>query len=1362
MVGKTYESNYSSHRSAVRASKTSWLASGTAALITMLVIVSSALLLPGNAKAQTAGEGTIAGSITDSTGAVIPNAVVTATNVTTGLATRRTTTSAGIFTITPLLPGTYTVEVSASGFRGFKQENLAVNALNTVNLNPVLEIGGATETVTVSTAPPQLNTDSAVLGTVMENTTYSNLPLLMSTVTFAQRDPTAFASLTTGTQASTSSLRPAIVGGMGNNLQIIYLDGVPAETVNQQGDTRLVGLNVSVDAIDQFQVITSIPAVEYAGAGALNFTMKSGGKQYHGQISDYVRNTIFDSWSFTNKWVPKLGSTLAQCVASANRSLCQNKPFEHQNEFSASIGGKVPFTHEKLFFFVAYDLYHGNGPGSGSPAFYTVPTALMRQGDFTELNGGAGSGGVSGTGSNNPAIIFDPRTNTCAGAVCTRQAFQGIKNGLPTNNVIPAGYISPIAQSMQSFLPAPSDPTTVSNNYIGTRVAGNDNHLTDFRVDYDLTQNHRISGVGAIGVNHFLNNYGAPFLPLPYVGGDLASVFPKQFDVEDAYTFSPRLVNQFKYGYTRFYMDIHDATDGVHQYQADTLGITNLPTPTGQATTDFPTVTFGATAGITPSITNWKSGASAATTITSPATFSIIDNVSWIKGRHAMTFGGTFLFMQVKNAGPRGPTGLLTLPYNAISTAGYAPNSSALASAQSASAGGGYSYASFLLGAVGGSPTIALQPLVQQIDSRYKAFAPYFSDTWKLNSKLTLDLGLRWDYMQPYHELKNHFTFMNPNQTNPSTNTLGALQFAGNGDSTVFCNCKTPVQTDWKNYSPRVGLAYSVNQKLVVRAGAAILYTFGGGTGGGRTNGGGGLGAGQSLGYSTTATTTTPEITSGASAGPAFYLNTSSAYLGSAANSALGLTYPPTPTSSTLASEANLNAGNYLNSAGAVVTPSSLAYEDPVRSGQPPEFTMYNLGIQQALTQDLTMEINYVGNQAHHVFEVGAGGNVRGYWVNQLNPAYLLALGGVTGTNASGASVPILTAPATSANVAKARAASALALPMPGGDSGYFVTAANAKPSTSSLTVAQALVAFPQYSGVTDGWGSNVENFSYNSLQVTMIQRTRHGLTFNGNYTWSRNIGDDGSFRSGFALPSGIVDGTSSSFGQNRIDRGVTTIAQTHVFNLFGLYQIPLGGRGQLLGENPITRALLGGWSISGIYQAATGTPIAVTSNHCTSTPPNAGTCMPSLNPNGSSARVGGAYGSGPGGTIFSNLNSVLYVAPTAFAAPADLSTLPSTAHQFKFGNAPRTAPFGLRNPGVNNVNASIRRAFPMWRETSLVFEASVQNAFNRVQFNGPNATGVITSVSAAGVPTYSSTFGQISGIANQPRSWQLAGHINF
>jgi hypothetical protein len=1326
---------------------------GVTSIIWMVLATVLLLVQPPMGHAQTAGEGTISGTVTDGTGAVIASAKVIAINTATNIRTERTTSSAGLYMISPLPPGVYSVEVVATGFKGFKQENLIVNALGVAALNATLTIGQATETIVVNAAPPALDTDNATLGTTIENSTYSNLPILMSTITFAQRDPTAFASLTSGTQASTSSLRAAIVGGMGNNLQQIYLDGIPAETVNQQADTRLVGLNVDVDAVDQFQVVTSIPPVEYSGAGALNFTMKSGGLKYHGQASDYIRNTIFDAWSFTNKWVPSLGSTLAQCIASPNRSLCQAKPYEHQNELSLSAGGKVPFTRDKLFFFLAYDKYTGNGPGSGSPAFITVPTTLMRSGDFTELNGNIGSG-QSGTGSNNPAIIYDPRSNSCVGNACTRMPFQGLKNGVPTFNVIPTAYISPISQNLQSFLPAPSTSTAISNNYIGTRISGNSNHLTDYRVDYDWNSRHRISTLGAIGVNHFLNNYGAPFLPLPYVGGDLASVYPKQFVIEDAYTFTPRIVNQFKYGYTRFYMNIQDATDGIAAYGAPAMGITNLPAPAGQASSDFPNVTFGTNpTGISSNaLQGWKSGASAATTITTPSTFALVDNVQWLKGKHALTFGGMYLFLQVHNTGTRGPTGILTLPYSAVTTANYVPNSNTLATTNTLTSGVGYGYASFLLGAVGGTPSVGLNPLVQQIDSRYKAFAPYVSDSWKVTSKLTLDLGLRWDYMQPYHELKNHFTFMNPDIVNPSTLTPGALQFAGNGSSPAFCNCRTPVHTDYKNFGPRIGVAYSIDEKTVIRAGVAIVYSFGGGTGGGRTNGGGGLGAGQSLGYTTTASATTPEVTSGVGAAPAFWLNTQAGYLGSAASSALGLTYPPTPTDAQLSSQGNLNAGNYLSN-GKVVTAASLAYEDPIKSGLPTEFTVYNFGMERSLTRNLTVSVNYAGNQAHHVFEVGAGGNPRGYWTNQLDPAYLPILSGVTDTTGL---KPILTAPATLANVAKARTSSGLALPMPGGDAGFFVAAATAFPSNSSLTLAQALVAFPQYSGVSDGWGSNVQNFSYNSLQLTLNQRLNHGLTFNLNYTYSKNIGDDGTFRSGYNIPAAALDGGTHDWKQNRIDRSWTTISQPQVLNIYGVYQLPFGKGGHFGGDSMLTRAILGGWQISSIYQYASGTPMAVISSSCTGQAANSGQCMPSIATGARNARINGSFGTSSNGTTFSNLNLIKYVDPNAFVMPQDLSAVPGTTHQFKLGNAPRTAPLTLRNPGVQNVNAAIKRSFPLHEQVSLTIEADCSNVWNKVQFSAPN----VAWSTSAGVAT--NAFGQIGGIANQPRSWQFAGHVNF
>ena len=171
-------------------------------------------------------------------------------------------------------------------------------ALGTLGFNPVLTVGEASETVTVTAAPPVLNTTDATVGLVMENSTYSALPLQMNN---AQRDPTAFASLAPGAQAGT---RLPIIGGTSNYLGQLYLDGMPAETINQQGDNRLVSQAVSCRSpVDQFQVVTSTPSRRSTWVREPpTSTVKSGGTgQYHGQASDFVRNTMFDAWNFTSK-----------------------------------------------------------------------------------------------------------------------------------------------------------------------------------------------------------------------------------------------------------------------------------------------------------------------------------------------------------------------------------------------------------------------------------------------------------------------------------------------------------------------------------------------------------------------------------------------------------------------------------------------------------------------------------------------------------------------------------------------------------------------------------------------------------------------------------------------------------------------------------------------------------------------------------------------------------------------------------------------------------------------------------------------------------------------------------------------------
>jgi hypothetical protein len=1270
--------------------------------------------------AQTGGEAGIQGTVTDPTGAYIPHATVTATNTATGVVSTRETTGDGLYTISPILPGSYTVTVKAQGFSEFIQQNLNIDALVLTPLNVTLKLGSEDTSVTVTGAPPQLDTTNATLGVTIENATYANLPLQMSN---AQRDPTAFGALAPGAQGGA---RLPIIGGIGNYLGQLYLDGLPAETVSQQGDNRLVSQGVSVDAIDQLQVVTSTPPAEYSGAGAENFTLKSGGLKYHGQVSDFIRNTSLDAWPFSVK---------AQTIKNAaGVTVPAPKPIDHQNEFSASGGGHVPGT-KRVFFFVAYDKYHSRTVQN--PASFTIPSALEKTGDFTELNGGVGTGGLTGVGANNPAFLFDPTTTSCTGGTCTRQPLQAMKNGILTNNIIPANYISSIAKAQESFLPDPNNASTLTNNYTAGLPGGFDNHLVDYRVDFDVTSGHRISTIGALGTVNYLNNFATPFLPLPYTGGDLANIYPKVFAVEDAYTINNSLVNQLKFGFTRFYQNIHNSTQGVAAYSPATLGITNLPA--GQASQEFPGASFATTTKFgTAEQTFTTNSNSTATQLTTPNNYTLLDNVQWIKGKHAFAFGITAEWQEINNANPATFTGILSLPYTANSTANF------VGGALSTTATG-YSYASFLLGAVGGTPSIGLQP-VSEVGGRYFTLAPYVEDNWKVTSKFTVDAGLRWDYLPPFHEVKDRWSFLNPNLPNPATGTNGVNQFAGSyGGAGVSCGCRTPVQTYYKNFGPRLGITFQPDPKTVLRAGIGHVFSQGGGVGG---RGGAFGGTGQ-LGFNTTATGPA-EVTSGSAAGPSFYLNNSAAFQAAGlANTDLfgkGYAYPTAPTPS--AASEILNTGNYLNSAGKFVTAAGVSFADPYFSGRAPDFTFYNAGVEEAITKDITLAVNYVGNQSHHLensTNTGVG-TARGYWSNQLNPIYLAGLGNQTGLNLSGQAVPLLTAPATAANVAKAQAAMpGIAIP-----AGFQAAAA----VSSTATIAQGLVAFPQYSGVTDTWGQNVGNFSYNSLQVTLQERLSRGLTFNFNYTWSKNIGDDGPFRNGFDIPQAAISNGTHSWHMDRIDRGETTVSTPHSVHAYGVYQLPLG-QGHWGGQNLVTRALLGGWQLSGIYTYASGTPVQITYGGCTS--PLQGQCMPDINPafTSSSARIGGSYGSGTGGRTACNLGvgtgctAVKYFDTNGFKAPNTVNPANVSAINL-IGNAPRTAALQLFNPGAQNIDTSLRRTIKLHDAMALQIEVDCLNTWNHDIFAGPS--GVFGSAA----------FGTITSVSNKPRDFQLAGHFNF
>ncbi|MGD0548346.1 MAG: carboxypeptidase-like regulatory domain-containing protein, partial [Terracidiphilus sp.] len=360
-----------------------------------------AALATGVANGQLTGKGAITGTVTDTAGAVVANASITARNDATGINTTTKTTGAGDYNFPDLDPGIYTVVTTASGFEKLVQQNVHVNAMEAQAYNPVLTVGGSSIEITVTAEPPQLETSNATLGSTMENDTYSELPIEMGAYGNAdQRRATDFVYLMPGVQGNVTNgnatTNTGVVNGSGSRgaASAVYVDGVVFVRAGGNGDPRYVWTAMSVDAIDQFQVMTTGYGAIYEGQGVMNYTIKAGGAKQHGSVYEFFRNTELDTWGFFGKAINSVTQTPSNPTGYAI------KPVEHSNEYGINLSGPlVPFGKwkEKVFY---YGNYNGFRYTSATPTPMTFPT---NTGGTTGL--GQVNGDFSATG-NQP--IYDP------------------------------------------------------------------------------------------------------------------------------------------------------------------------------------------------------------------------------------------------------------------------------------------------------------------------------------------------------------------------------------------------------------------------------------------------------------------------------------------------------------------------------------------------------------------------------------------------------------------------------------------------------------------------------------------------------------------------------------------------------------------------------------------------------------------------------------------------------------------------------------------------------------------------------------------------------------------------------------------
>ena len=1136
-------------------------------IITILLVagVSTAFVF-----AQLSGRGAISGTVTDATGAVINNATITVTNNATGISAKALTTSSGAYQLTTLDPGIYSVTTEAPGFSKVVQENVHVNTAENFTYNPSLTPGATTETITVSAEPPALQTGNATLTTTMEQDTYSALPIQMGAGSAPdQRRATDFVALMPGVQATTGNptiSSGSVAGSPTANVSAIYVNGIPFTYGTSQGDPRFVWSAISVDSVDQFQVQTAgYPAI-YEGQGVQSYTVKAGGNKYHGSFYEFFRNTALDTWGF---YAP--GLTVRDPVTGITQPA--TKPAEHMNEFGGLLSG--PIWKNRMFLFADYDTYRfSHGPFA---ALQSLPTQAEYGGNFTDQ----------------AVDIYDPTSTVCdsTGTHC-------IRNKYPNRTVT---AINPISQYLQHFLPQLYTlPTTTGAIFVGGYRYGLVNWTVTSRFDWVVTSRNSMSLVFGKGRQATV---GGPAVQAASTGRNVTPFAPYNYGQEyaplttvwvftDTHTFTPHVLNQFVYGFGRYTGPSFNPNAG-GSFAATAAGITGLPP--GQASYAFPPVTFTGS-GSPP--TNWA-GALANTNVSNH--YDMIDNVQWQKRNHSLTFGGQLGWIQYQSTPATTGTTPLTLAASNAQTQGFrcatgATGTCTLAnSTTTLDTATGLPYASFLAGTF--SNASLTQYIATETGARFRPVSLYGQDDWKVNSRLTVNVGLRWDFYPTFREVQNRVSWLNATAINPVTGNLGTTAYGGSNAVSGACGCRTNISDYFKNFGPRAGFAYQLSPSTVLRASGGIMFTHGNAIGGGGRSG---TGTGL-LGFSAPVSNA--------------YVNTQTYNAAQSISGGFPVYAVPSTT--------NTYGVGFTTVPGFTGNPQALGYGDTYLGGRAPEYINWTFGFQHGFSSNLTLTMNYVGAEGHFL---APSGSARGFWANQLDPKYL-----VLGT--------LLSSSATPANIATANAI----IKAP---NGYAVF-------DPRQTIATYYKAFPQYA-VSDSYGY-VGNSIYHGLQTSLIERPFRGLNFMLNYTWAKSMDNAGTFRTGYDIPSNYsADGRF--WKADRLDRSVSTINQAHHVVLTAVYDLPFG-KGELGGNNAFSRALLSNYKFSAIFQGYTGAPLSITGSDCGVNAANQ-TCVPLIASayTPGRARINGSWGKG---STANSAASPAYIDINAFTAVPSTAAAP-------------------------------------------------------------------------------------------------------
>lgn len=865
------------------------LSTAAAALLGLMWICF--LLLPPAAKAQV-DQGTINGTVSDPSGSVVPNATVTLMQNDTGLVLNATTDSKGFYIFSPIKIGTYSIRATASGFGITLVNGLVLNVNERLQANLTLKVGSSQQTVTVNaTQEPLLQTEEASTGQVVDTRQINNLPLSGRNFVFE-------AQLIAGVQQAYSSRGSGegdfVANGQRPEENNFILDGVDnnSNAVDFLNGATFV-VNPPPDALAEFKLQTGNYDAEFGhSAGAvLNAAVKGGTNSFHGDLWEYVRNNDLEA---KQEFSPSVGAY-------------------HQNQFGATLGG--PILRNRLFFFgdaQATRIVYG-APFTG----LTIPTTLMRQGNFSELLSPAL------TGQSEPIQLYQPGSGGGPGneLSCNGQ-----------NNVMCPGQIDAIAQKIFNAFPTPSNNQAYNNYSVNENDI--DNTVSwDGRIDWNISSKDQVFGRISESLEHESapSPYGAVLDDPDYTGEGLGLIKGLNGVISETHVFSPSLINEFRISDNAGHFD----WTGLHPNEnvaSAVFGMNGFP----------PLSPIAAGMGGMPCFFVFNSfGFSAfGTTYNYPGNEheevpQLLDNITKTVGTHSVRAGIYLSRVESEVFSPQFGRGNLQYNGQFTGTPGVANTGAAFAD---------------MLTGMSNYATVSNSTNAAIGDFLHWDIAAYVQDDWKVSRKLELNLGVRWEYFQPSYEKNGHQANFVPATQGVGTGTAQYLlprgdeslytlypaftTPAGQNNISIVYDGNHSLTTGQKdNFAPRIGAAYQVSPKVVARLGFGMFYA-----------------GEESVGGS-------PALVSN------YPFNFNDSFISpSCATPGVRCTDDSVTLENGFAAE--LPGGSLNNMAQSVTSPPLTGRDAHLKT----TYSMqYNLSTQYALTNNMTATLGYVGSQTRHL-----------------------------------------------------------------------------------------------------------------------------------------------------------------------------------------------------------------------------------------------------------------------------------------------------------------------------------------------------------------------------------------------------------